>query len=252
MTNKLTIAFTRREAELYRSHGLLEEARQLYRQVMDEAGTLGPSLTASLQEKISQLEAELAELDVDLSGVVSERELCILREGWGDAQSPDDISTCASALGSIGLYEAAIDEYGRLVHLNQPLADYIEGLTDCIVAVYTPETIQAAVEAIAERNLPPEAHPTGLRIAIALELAKRDIDAPALSLFASARAIRPLPEKIETFVAQLKERVQVKRDTAVDEHTPPDSEKTAAHHLKVRLANRLARLRGLIRRLSKS
>jgi hypothetical protein len=31
MTNKLTIAFTRREAELYRSHGLLEEARQLYR-----------------------------------------------------------------------------------------------------------------------------------------------------------------------------------------------------------------------------
>ena len=42
MTNKLTIAFTRREAELYRSHGLLEEARQLYRQGMDEAGTLGP------------------------------------------------------------------------------------------------------------------------------------------------------------------------------------------------------------------
>jgi hypothetical protein len=50
MTNKLTIAFTRQEAELYRSHGLLEEAHQLYRQVLDESTTLGPSLETSLQE----------------------------------------------------------------------------------------------------------------------------------------------------------------------------------------------------------
>jgi hypothetical protein len=252
MTNKLTIAFTRREADLYRSHGLLEEARQLYRQVMDEAGTLGPGLTASLKEKINQLEAELAELDVDLSEVVSERELCILREGWGDAQSPVDIRTCASALGSIGLYEAAIEEYGRLVRLNQSLADYIEGLTDCIVAVYTPEAIPAAVESIAERNLAPEAHPTGLRIAMALELAKRDIVPPALALFASARAIRPLPVKVETFVEELQKRRQAKGDTAGDDGAPPASQQTAAYQLKIRLANRLARLRGLMRRLRKA
>ena len=71
MTNKLTIAFTRREAELYRSHGLLEEARQLYRQVMDEAGTLGPSLAASLQEKIRNLEDELAQLDRRLDAALT-------------------------------------------------------------------------------------------------------------------------------------------------------------------------------------
>lgn len=245
MTNKLTIAFTRREADLYRSHGLLEEARQLYRQVLDEAGSLGPGLTASLQEKIGTLEAELAELEVDLSGVVSERELCILREGWGDAQSPSDIRTCAAALGSIGLYEAAIEEYGKLARLNQPLADYVGGLTDCLVAVYTPETIEAAVADLVARCCAPEAHCAALQIAIAMELARRGLDRPALALFAAARALRPLPDKVETVVEGLQKRLQAAPALRVPE-------KNATHQLKIRLANRLARLRGLIRRLRKS
>lgn len=245
MTNKLTIAFTRREADLYRSHGLLEEARQLYRQVLDEVGSLGPGLTASLQEKIGRLEEELAELEVDLSDVVSERELCILREGWGNAHSPSDIRTCAAALGSIGLYEAAIEEYGRLLRLSQPLADFVGGLTDCLVAVYAPETIEAAVADLLARNRPPEAHSVGLQIAIAMELARRGMDRPALGLFASARALRPLPDKIEAFVAGLEKRLAAGPAF-------PAPEKNATHQLKIRLANRLARLRGLIRRLHKS
>ena len=207
MTNKLTIAFTRREAELYRSHGLLEEARQLYRQVMDEAGTLGPSLATSLQEKIRALEGELAELDVDLTDMVSERELCILREGWGDAQSPSDINTCAAALGSIGLYEAAIEEYRRLIRLEQPLVDYIRGLTECLLAVYTPETIEAEIEAIIARDQPEDAHPNILRIAFAMELAQRGVDRPALSLYEAAHRIRPLPDRIRAHVKALKNRL---------------------------------------------
>jgi tetratricopeptide (TPR) repeat protein len=191
MTNKLTIAYTRREAELYRSHGLFEEAHQLYRQVLNESTTLGPSLATSLQENIGHLEKDLTGPDVDLSDVVSERELNIQREGWGDAYSPSDIGTCASALSSIGLYEAAIEEYGKLVRLNQPQADYIDGLTDCIIAVYAPETIGDAVEAIVARYQPPEAHPTGLRIGIAVALARRGLDQTALTLFQTARSIHP-------------------------------------------------------------
>lgn len=251
MTNKLTIAFTRREAELYRSHGLLEEARQLYRQVMDEAGTLGPSLAESLQEKIRKLEDELAELEVDLTDVVSERELCILRDGWGDAQSPSEICTCASALGSIGLYEASIEEYRKLIRLSQPFAEYIEGFTDSLLAVHTQETIKGEIDAIIDSDQPEQAHPTGLRIAFAMELSRRGLDRPALALYESARAIKPLPEKIEALVTALQKRLQIKEAQAPETKVTPVSEKPG-HQLRIRLAQRLARLRGLIRRLSKS
>jgi len=250
MTNKLTIAFTRQEAELYRSHGLLEEARQLYRQVMDEAGILGPSLAESLQEKIRQLEDELAELDVDLSDVVSKRELCILREGWGDAQSASDINTCATALGSIGLYEAAIEEYRRLIRRQQPLVDYIRGLTDCLLAVCTPESIEAEIDAIIARDQPDDAHPNLLRIAFAMELAQQGMDRPALSLYETARTIRPLPDRIEAHVKVLKKRLAA--HPAMDQERPAVARAAnPAYQIKVRLANRLARLRGLIRRLRK-
>jgi len=249
MTNKLTIAFSRREAELYRSHGLLEEARQLYRQVLDEAGALGPGLVESLQDKIRRLEDDLAKLDVDLTDVVSERELCILRDGWGDAQSPSDVNTCAAALGSIGLYEAAIEEYRKLVRLQQPYVDYIEGLTDCLMAVYASQSIEGAVDAIVERDQPDTAHPNGLRIAVAMELARRGDDHPALVLLEAAHVIRPLPHKIDALAKALKERLR--SAAAQGPENTATSSRGRAHQIKVRLANRLARLRGLVRRLRK-
>ena len=251
MTNKLTIAFTRREAELYRSHGLLEEARLLYRQVLDEAGTLGPDLAASLQEKIGHLENELAQLDVDLSDVVSERELCILRDGWGDAQSPSDINTCAAALESIGLCEAAIEEYRKLIRLQQPFVDYIEGLTDCLMVVYGPQAVEGAIDAIIAQDQSKNAHPTGLRIAFAMELARRGADRQALSLYEAARAIRPLPPQIDTLARRLRERLKVKAAQAFTKESSGEPG-NPAHQVKIRLARRLARLRGLIRRLRPS
>ncbi|MGD9329846.1 MAG: hypothetical protein PVJ53_00970 [Desulfobacterales bacterium] len=251
MTNKLTIAFTRREAELYRSQGLLEEARQLYRQVLDETGTLGPSLAASLQEKISRLEDDLAELDVDLSEVVSERELCILRDGWGDAQSPADINTCAMALGSIGLCEAAIEEYRRLIRLQQPFVDYIEGLTDCLLLVYGPQAVAGAIDTIIAQDQPENAHPTGLRIAFAMELSRRGVDQQALSLYEAAQAIRPLPPQIEILAQRLRQRLQTKASQASPKAATARTE-NPGHQIKIRLAQRLARLRGLIRRLRQS
>jgi tetratricopeptide (TPR) repeat protein len=248
MTNKLTIAFSRREAELYRSHGLLEEARQLYRQVLEESGGLGSGLAESLQEKIGQLEAELTELDVDLSDVVSERELCILRDGWGDAQSPADVRTCAVALGSIGLYEAAIEEYRKLIRLQQPLADYLEGLTDCLVAIYPSELIKGEIDAIIARDQPPATHPNVLRIAFAMELSRRGMDYPALSLYEAARAVQPLPDRIEAHVKVVQKRLN-ERPEKDRKPVATSRDQTPAYQLKVRLANRLARLRGLIRGL---
>ena len=250
MTNKLTIAFSRREAELYRSHGLLEEARQLYNQVLDEAGTLGPSLASSLQEKIRSLEDELAELEVDLTDVVSERELCILRDGWGDAQSASDIHTCAAALGNIGLYEAAIEEYRKLIRLNQPLADYLADLIDCLLAVYPPDAIEETIESIIDQDQPPATHPNGLRIAFAMELARRGFDRPALSLYETARSIKPLPKKIEALARALEKRLR--SQPFRDAENTAGSNGSPSHQLRVRLANRLARLRGLIRKLRKS
>jgi len=254
MTNKFTIAFTRREAELYRAHGLLEEARDLYRQVLDKSTTLKPNLAVPLEEKIGQLDKELTELaesEVNISDVVSNRELSILRESWGDAHSPADIGTCASALSSIGLHEAAIEEYGKLMRLDQPQVDYLDGLTDCIVAAYTPETIGDKIEALLALYQPQKTHPTGLRIGIAEALARRGLVQPALTLFQSARALQPLPDEVEIFVKEIQKRLGHNADSTDSALSTSVKEEGAARQLKSYFANCLARLQSLIQRLSK-
>jgi tetratricopeptide (TPR) repeat protein len=253
MTNKLTIAFTRREAELYRSHGLLEEAHHLYREALDKPTSLEPRLAAPLQEKIGQLEKEQTEVDIDIADVVSKRELDILRESWGDAHTPSDIGICASALCSIGLYEAAIEEYGKLVRMDQPQADYIDGLADCIVAVYALETIENAIESIVALYQPPEAHPTSLRIGLTEALARRVLDQPALPPFQSASAISPLPDKVEIIEKKVEiiEMAIPKRlghgiDSIDSGLSKSVKEKGAARQLKSYFTNCLDRLQMMI------
>ncbi|MDJ0623296.1 MAG: hypothetical protein QNJ17_10045 [Desulfocapsaceae bacterium] len=246
MKNKFTFLFTRREAELYQSHGLLEEAYQLYRQILDDSISQSPELAEPLQKKIGQLEKEMTEVDIDISEVVSERELNILRESWGDAQSPSDIGISASSLRSLGFYEAAIEEYGKLVRLGQPKADYIDGLTDCIVAVHAPEKIGEAVETIVALYQPSEAHPIALRIAIAAVLASRGLYHPALTVFQSASAIRPLPDRVEIFVKKIQKRLESNTDSIDRGLTTPTSEKGTVQKPKRYLANCLARLKRVI------
>jgi hypothetical protein len=149
------------------------------------------------------------------------------------------------------LYEAAIEEYRRLIRLQQPLVDYIRGLTECLLAVYTPDTIETEIDAIIARDQPEDAHPNILRIAFAMELAQRGVDRPALSLYEAAHRIRPLPDRIQAHVKALKNRLDAQ--PAQDQAHPAAARATnPAYQLKVRLANRLARLRGLMRRLRKS
>ena len=110
---------------------------------------------------------------------------------------------------------------------------------------------QVEMDAIIAPDQPEDAHPNILRIAFAMELAQRGVDRPALSLYEAAHRIRPLPDRIQAHVKALKKRLDAQPEK--DPADPAAARATnPAYQLKVRLANRLARLRGLMRRLRKS
>ena len=113
------------------------------------------------------------------------------------------------------------------------------------------EMIKDEIDAIIARDQPENTHPNVLRIAFAMELSRRGADSPALTLYEAARAIHPLPVPIEAQAKALEKRLKAR--PSKDQNSLAEVRASSpAYLLKVRLANRLARLRGLIRGLRKS
>jgi len=248
MPQKLTIAFTRREAELYRSQGLLEEAQRLYGEVLAESADLGGRLAQSLQDQIRKIEIELAKLDVDLREVVSERELGILRESWGDANTPLDILNCAVSLGDIGFHEAACDEYRRLIRLQQPFSEYLPGLTDCLLALHRPSELEARVNEIIRQDLPEGCNPSGLRAAFALDLERRGYLETARALLQVVQNEVPGSQWVQEKLQALDDKLRLRKATSVDKSGPPPAERAAYFHRRIdRLRQHLQRIKDLLR-----
>jgi hypothetical protein len=183
MGHKFTIAFTRREAELYRSQGLFEEAQQLYREVLDNSDRLGGRLSKSLRAQILKIEDELAAMEVDLVDYVSERDMNILKRSWRGADSPNDILTCATALGDVGLFQDGVEEYRKLIRLKQPVTHFVRGLTDCLLGTHSLNTIEAAIEKIIAKDYGHGHRPAILRAAFALDMERRGYFTIALRLY---------------------------------------------------------------------
>ncbi len=254
MSNKLTIAFTRREAELYRSQGLFEEAQQLYRDVLENTDTLGGRLSQSLQRQILKIEDELAAMEVDLVDFVSERDMNILKQSWRGADSPNDILTCATALGDIGLFEAGVEEYRKLIRLNLPVAQFVRGLTDCLLGRYPLAKIEKAIEQIISQDLANGRQPAILRAAFALDMERRGYYQTALRLYKAL--LKEVPQSHWVKVARRIKALKAKMKTASAEDTEMSkdpiaepADKSARFHRRVgRLRKHLDQLRAFVQR----
>ncbi len=254
MGNKLTIAFTRREAELYRSQGLFEEAQQLYRDVLDNTDALGGRLSKSLQNQILKIEDELAAMEVDLVDFVSARDMTILKRSWLGADSTSDILTCATAFGDIGLFEAGVEEYRKLIRRKLPVAKFVRGLTDCLLGIHSQATIEGAIEQIIAQDFHNGHHPALLRAAFALDLERRGYYQTALNLYKAL--LREVPRSQWSKVARRIKALKSKMKTATA-HTPESeavadaepADKSARFRRRVgRLRKHLDQLRAFVQR----
>ena len=254
MGNKLTVAFTRREAELYRSQGLFEEAQQLYRDVLDSSDALGGRLSKSLQSQILQIEDELAAMEVDLVDFVSARDMSILKRSWLGANSTNDILTCATALGDIGLFEAGVEEYRKLIRRKLPVAKFVRGLTDCLLGIHSLTTIERAIEQMITQDYCTGHHPAILRAAFALDMERRGYYPTALNLYKAL--LKEVPQSQWSKVARRIKALKAKMETVTDQAPQGDevscsepADKSARFRRRMgRLRKHLDHLRSLVQR----
>ena len=142
-----------KEAEAYRTHGLLQESLEIYEGILSSAPVLQPVQKKTFQDIIRALKKEIEALDQADATLTSE-DISIFKETWTSEDNVQEVFGSISAYRELGLFNEAIDEYMKLFALDYPVANIIPGLAECLFKVHSPSRVIDQIEKImADRNL---------------------------------------------------------------------------------------------------
>lgn len=149
MLGRVASALIRREADAYRAQGLQEEALALFRKALAASPPLSPDVKAGIEQEIQQIEAEMAGAGFDEGQQLSEEQIAVIRCGWCDDATTDELLVCADSFRALGRYGDALLELRKAVQKGYSLHKAIGLVADCLVHLHEPEQLQGVVTDLA-------------------------------------------------------------------------------------------------------
>ena len=142
-----------KEAEIYRSMGLLEESLMIYEEI---EGFLPESDTRNLdkiKKRIRRIKQEHDSLRAHTSRI-SEKDISIIKEAVSGGEGENAMLDNAVAFKQLGLMKEAALEYEKLLKTEHPLFEILPDYLECLMkGVYPEEAIERASSVINEKKL---------------------------------------------------------------------------------------------------
>jgi tetratricopeptide (TPR) repeat protein len=111
---KIDIDITIKEAEVYRSQGLLAESLKIYEKILSVSPEIDDEIEKIIYEKIDLLKEEIDEFEQD-DPVLSDQDISALKETWSAEETVEAILNSASSFKELGLLKETIEEYKKLI-----------------------------------------------------------------------------------------------------------------------------------------
>jgi hypothetical protein len=173
MTGKITTALIRREADTYRSQGLSKEARDLYKNLLASSPHIVPDIKAAVESQLQQIELEIGCAAPEERQALSDEQITIIRQGWGEHATLEDIVTCATSFYQMGRYGDALEEIKKLGPKGYAPKRATGPIAACLVQLHGPEALPAAVDQLASELFREAGEILSFQLAIADKLHKR-------------------------------------------------------------------------------
>lgn len=167
MTGKITLALIHSEANTYRSHGLLQEARDLYQNLLSTSPHLPQKVRAGITKQIQQIELEIGCSALEECQAISDEQIAVIRQGWLDPPGFDEIFTTGKAFYQLRRYGDALGEFKKLGRNVDELNRAIGAIAACLIRLYGPGDLPAAVDQLASGLLRNSKAALSFRVAIA-------------------------------------------------------------------------------------
>lgn len=141
-----------KEAEVYESMGLPEEALNAYQQILLSSGGLDPKTREKIQEKILSLRKEISTQDRMDGGLISHEDINTIKKAVNNHGGIQGILDKAAAFKEVGLYGEAVEEYKRLFRVNYPKKEIIAEISGCLLGQYSPiDAVHRVVNILANK-----------------------------------------------------------------------------------------------------
>jgi len=173
MTGKIAVALIRKEADTYRSHGLPKEARDLYKKLLASSPHIAPDLQAAIRHQLQQVEVEIGCAAPEERQALSGEQIAIVKQGWGNRATIEDIVTCAKSFYQMGHYGDALEELKKLGPKGYAPKLAADPIAACLVQLHRPETLPAAVDRLASELFGETGEILLFQLAIAEKMYKR-------------------------------------------------------------------------------
>ena len=173
MTGKIANALIRKEADTYRSHGLSQEALDLYKNLLASSPHIPPDIKAAIERQLRQIELEIGCAASEERQALSDEQIAVIKQGWGEHATVEDIVTCAKSFYQAGRYGDALEELKKLGPKGYAPKRAIGPIAACLVHLHGPEALPAAVDQLASELFREAEEILSFQLAIAEKIHKR-------------------------------------------------------------------------------
>ncbi len=189
-----------KEAETYRSMGLLEESTIIYDEILSSEKSLENETRNHFKATIADIIEELESLKNGEENTVSEEEIAIIRDTLPIAEGVPHILDSASAFMELGLYNEALSDYEKLLDNESTWKDVLQDLATCLLKCCDPSEIFQRVKEMIESTETNAQNKSEIQFRLGFEMQKRDHKVLAQELCRSAKEFDPDNEEIEKWL----------------------------------------------------
>ena len=189
-----------KEAETYRSMGLLEESLSIYEELLSSDDGLEDSTRNQFKSIIADIGEEMEKLEKEYENPMAEDEIAIIRDTLLNIDEVPNILDSASAFMELGLYQDALREYEKLLTDEFVWQDVLKEISICLLKWCGPSGILKTVQEMVERTETNESQKAEIVFRLGLEMHKRDLHLLANELCGLAKKSDPDNEEIKKWL----------------------------------------------------
>ena len=189
-----------KEAETYRSMGLLEESIFVYEEILSSENTIEEAARNRFESTVTSIREELEDLENDDENAVTAEEIAIIKDTLSLTDEVPHLVESASAFMELGQYKHALSKYEKLLTENYAWKDILKDIATCLIKCCGLSEILPRVQEMVAKNEIDGKDKAEIQFRIGLEMQKRDLRILAQELCCSAKESDPESEKIKKWL----------------------------------------------------